>query len=530
MLLRRGVAYVTDYQYDSRGNLTQTSQTGVPNGGSTSITQTRTFTYDSLSRLLSAVNPESGMVSYEYDADSNLKKKTDARGVYPEYAYDGLNRNTTINYSNTAVNPDITRYYDGATNGKGRFWYDYAGGDYSNGQTVEHKAIDSYDLAGRPLVQRQHFKTGGAWSGAYQTERKYDLAGNATWQKYPSGRTVSYGFDNAGRLNTFSGALGDGTNRNYVLGITYNAANQMRREHFGTATQLYHHLHYTSRGQLYDTRVGTGATDDFSNPTWNRGGLRIFYNSSDVFGNGGSNINGNVWRLDHFVPTSEDASQWSMSVDYFGYDALNRITGVWEQTYYSNAPPNYSAFTQQYVYDRFGNRTVNNAVSNVPGIFNQPFNVEGTTNRLLAPNGTISYDQAGNQTNDGYSGNGARTYDAENRVLTAAGSNGSNSFAYNADGRRVRRVNGSTTTLQVFGIGGELPAEYTVSAPVTASTKEYGYRGGQLLITAEGSNLKWLVTDHLGTARIVLDKSGALTDNPATTTIFEGVIRHDYLP
>jgi RHS repeat-associated protein len=141
-----------------------------------------------------------------------------------------------------------------------------------------------------------------------------------------------------------------------------------------------------------------------------------------------------------------------------------------------------------------------------------------------------SYDAAGNQTNDGYSGNGARTYDAENRALTAAGTNGSNSFAYNADGRRVRRVNGSTTTLQVFGIGGELLAEYTVSAPVTTPTKEYGYRGGQLLITAEGSNLKWLVTDHLGTARLVLDKSGRLTDDVSTPTIFEGVIRHDYLP
>ncbi len=59
----------TSYTYDVFGNLTTVTQ------GS----QTRSFTYDSLSRLRSAINPESGTVNYTYDDNGNLLTKTDAR-------------------------------------------------------------------------------------------------------------------------------------------------------------------------------------------------------------------------------------------------------------------------------------------------------------------------------------------------------------------------------------------------------------------------------------------------------------------
>ncbi|HLG15505.1 MAG TPA: RHS repeat domain-containing protein [Blastocatellia bacterium] len=48
--------------------------------------------YDALSRLRQANNPESGIVSYAYDDNSNLFTKTDARNVVTTFAYDGLNR------------------------------------------------------------------------------------------------------------------------------------------------------------------------------------------------------------------------------------------------------------------------------------------------------------------------------------------------------------------------------------------------------------------------------------------------------
>ncbi|HKG97104.1 MAG TPA: hypothetical protein VKA97_04795, partial [Pyrinomonadaceae bacterium] len=222
--------YQTTYSYDVLDNLVKVSQ------GS----QQRFFMYDSLKRLIRARNPEQSTyaslnladaltgnsawsIGYQYDANSNLTQKTDARGVVSTYAYDALNRNTTIDYSDTsAINPDVKRFYDGATNGKGRFWYNYKGGDISTGSNVEHTAIDSYDALGRPLVQRQLFKLNGTWSTTYQTSRSYNLAGGVLSQTYPSGHTVAYTYDAAGRTSTFTGYLGDNVLRTYATGINYS--------------------------------------------------------------------------------------------------------------------------------------------------------------------------------------------------------------------------------------------------------------------------------------------------------------------
>jgi RHS repeat-associated protein len=56
-------------------------------------------------------------------------------------------------------------------------------------------------------------------------------------------------------------------------------------------------------------------------------------------------------------------------------------------------------------------------------------------------------------------------------------------YTYNADGQRVRRNVGGVETWQVYGLAGELLAEYAANAAPTSPQKEYGYRNGQLLVT-----------------------------------------------
>lgn len=143
----------------------------------------------------------SGTISYDYDAVNNLSHKTDARGVVATYNYDALNRNTTIDYSDTAsINPDVTRVYDGAANGKGRLWKAYAGGTETSQSTVERVVFDSYDVLGRPVVLNQSFKVNNVWKSPYQITRTYNLAGAVTSQVYPSQHVVTYNYDNVGRL------------------------------------------------------------------------------------------------------------------------------------------------------------------------------------------------------------------------------------------------------------------------------------------------------------------------------------------
>src|ERR1051325_2694966 len=127
-------------------------------------------------------------------------------------------------------------------------------------------SIDNYDALGRPTVQRQLFKVNGTWGTTYQISSVYNLAGAVTSQTYPSGHTVSYSYDSAGRTNSFSGNLGDATTRTYATGITYDPSGGVRQEQFGTQIPLYHKKHYNRRGQLFDIRVSTvsGDTDQRS--------------------------------------------------------------------------------------------------------------------------------------------------------------------------------------------------------------------------------------------------------------------------
>ncbi len=479
--------YRTSYTYDLLGNLRKVEQGA----------QHRYFVYDALSRLLYARNPEQGLIpnltyttdaltdnnnqwslAYTYDPSGNLASRTDARGVTTGYAYDALNRNTTVSYSDGT--PGITRRYDGATLGKGKLWQSETGSDAGTRVTV-----DSYDALGRPLVQRQQFKTGGMLGQSYAVQRSYNLAGQATSQTYPSGHTISYGFDDTGRLLSFEGNLGDGVQRSYATGISYDEAGRMQQEQYGTMTPLYHKLKYNVRGQLYDVRLSTksladGATD------WDRGCLAFYYSAQNPnWGGSASDNNGNLIKAENYVPQADGG--YYEAQDNYSYDALNRLTQVSESPYLNGAAQT-TGFTQAYSYDRYGNRTINQASSSLT-INHQQFAVDSNTNRMGVPAGiaqTMSYDAAGNLTFDSYTGMGSRTYDAENRMTTAAdNSSQTSSYTYDADGRRVRR---KTTTggevWQVYGMEGELLAEYAANNASFIPTKEYGYRSGQLLVTA----------------------------------------------
>jgi RHS repeat-associated protein len=63
-------------------------------------------------------------------------------------------------------------------------------------------------------------------------------------------------------------------------------------------------------------------------------------------------------------------------------------------------------------------------------------------------------------------------------------------------------------------------AEYRQNFAANAPTVEYGYRGGEQLITARADETRWHIRDDLGTGRIALDQTGSLAN----------VRRNDYLP
>ena len=294
------------------------------------------------------------------------------------------------------------------------------------------------------------------------------------------------------RLPSFGGNLGDGASRTYSNDIFYSPFGGPTWEQYGTNTPLYHKSFYNIRGQLFDTRVSSvGDTWD-----WNRGRLILYYSSNHLWSQSGTDNNGNVLFAQTWIPPENAILDQAATVseDSYEYDELNRLKSVSE--YRMSASEGWvwqPQFKQTYQYDRYGNRTIKTGPAETwgTGINNKQFVADAATNRLGVPAGqpgVMSYDDAGNLTADTYTGAGSRTYDAENRMTTAADYTGQVSrYTYDGDGKRVRRqVASSQEEWHIYGMDGELLAEYRAGVPPSAPEKEYGYRNGQLLVTATG--------------------------------------------
>lgn len=472
-------------------------------------------------RLTSATNPESSAISSQYDANGNLMSKTDARSIITTINYDALNRPTSKIYSDST--PAVNYFYDNQTLPSGAPSYSrgssigrvvavtYGGGSLGN--------YYGYDTLGRVTKKYQRISTTN-----YQVQASYNLAGAMTSGVYPAGRTISYSFDVAGRLSSFSGTLADGVTRTYASITQYNAAGLKERESYGTGawgmtTPLYLKLHYNKRQQLVDLRLGS-VNDEWN---WNRGALIFYYGSNAVsywnpFQDDTDN-NGNVRRALNYVPTAVDGSGNITSyvipeLQDYTYDSLNRIGSVTEAQQNASGAWTFNVDSQTFGYDRYGNRGITAASGGV-NAYNPGYNQ--TTNQITG----LGYDTAGNvQSYNGY----AMSYDAENRKVSASGAGGSGSYVYDGEGKRVKRVTAGQEWWYIYGIGGELLEEYLSTAPTTVK-KQYGYRGGQLLVVWDSAQTgdqawKWLVQDHLDSMRMESDKSGSLT----------GMKRHDYLP
>lgn len=218
----------TDYQYDASNNLKQIDQWGALNGGGSD--HVRSFVYDSLSRLNSASNPESGAISYGYDANGNLQSKT-APGVNGapgsgqsttiSYSYDALNRvisKTYTNTQNTVYTPSSCYQYDQATspggvsiaNPIGRLTTEWTQlgpclPQRPANSFLTSRSILSYDQLGRVTSEQQCTPTNCSVGTPYSFNYGYDLAGNSTLASNGIG-SISWQpqFDVAGRLQSIT--------------------------------------------------------------------------------------------------------------------------------------------------------------------------------------------------------------------------------------------------------------------------------------------------------------------------------------
>ncbi len=470
--------FVTLYTYDALGNLLNVTQKGDPSVTSSSQWRVRNFTYDSFSRLLTANNPESGTISYSYDANGNVLQKTSPAPNQQStatqvisFCYDALNRVTSKAYAAVSCPmsaPVVTYTYDQGTNGIGHLTHltDQAGsGSYS------------YDVLGR-LSSETRTINGITKNLTYA----YNLDSSLKSVTYPSGAKVTYTPDSAGQVLS---AVDTGHSINYVTGATYGAGGALTGFISGNSSSfagITSNFSFNKRSQPVNMSATTPSATVFS----------LNYD----FHNGNGN-NGNVWGITNNKDTTRNQT--------FIYDALNRLTNA------QNAGTDCTKATlngrteywgNSYTYDAWGNLLTKTPTKCSAESLSLVSNVQNRADNGLPLPQNYQYDATGNMTHDLSNGGVNYSYDQENRITGAAGY----TYTYDADGNRVKKSNNTTGTLYWYMTPG-IVAESDLAGNLQS---EYVFFNGERVARRDfpSSSVAYYFSDNLKTASVITDATG----------------------
>jgi len=435
----------------------------------------------------------------EYNSYGQLTNAYDARGVQTHFAYDDLNRVTTIDYSDST--PDAHYYYDSQTLPSGAPTYTHG---YANGRlialtygssTSTNGTYFGYNSRGRVNEQRQ--VTGG---NTYSLSYSYNLAGLLATETYPTGRVLTHSYDNAGRLSQIS----DGTT-SFASGFSYAASGGMLAETWGNGA--VHSLAYNSALQLSQIKLKQSSTGQELQ--------RYDYLFGEVTQSNGnvdkSKNTGQIGRVDGVINGSS-VKEWE---ERLSYDSLGRLSTASE---YSQGTGSNPTWRQEFTYDRYGNRfqSGSNNTTNIPYTSVISTDITDSTNRFVTSGpAPVTYDVAGNITQDAKFRYMNYTYDANGRQITASAmdSDLSQSSVYDGAGRRVQTASFSVTRTMIYDIFGQQVVGYVG----TSVERENIYRRGELLAVYEATATCYMTLADFVTAFY----QGALHRNPTSSELIE---------
>jgi RHS repeat-associated protein len=459
--------FLTSYAYDTLNNLTTVTQGTLA---------TRTFSFDSLSRMISESEPEWGSgptMSYTYNNDGLLTQRTrpapnqtnPAVTLTTTYACDELHRLRSKSYSDRTLTPNTTYNYDETTpegltaqNTNGRL----SSEESLTTTSALAKSAFSYDVVGRVLNNWQCDPQTCASNGFYQLGYQYDLSGDVTSFSNGTFVTLNYTYNSAPRLTGITSSLSDANHPPTLLSnVHYNQ--------FGAATDTLGNGLNEAMG--YSPR---GIPQSYSSTPYSFS-LGLAPNGGVISGN--DSINGN----------------WT-----YGYDQFNRVV---------SSNKNAGVQTFSYVYDRYGNRLQQNAPQGGPA----PQYLFDNNNRIVGSG--VIYDALGNVTNDGFH---AYSYDGENRVSQVDGG-ATVTYRYDAEGRRVEGLN-----LEFIYDLANRPIDLLNRGDGSLARGEI-YAGNRHVATYSAGTTNFMHVDWLGTKRAMTGVSGANSQTCTGLPFADGV-------
>ena len=408
--VRDAANQVTTYTYDVLDSLTKVSGPGtIPD---------RVWVFDGAGRLQSTTQPESGQTLFTYDAAWNLSTTTDANSTLVTRHYDGNNRLTKID--NPGLADDVTVDYDPVT---GRLKKQTLAADTPLQKT---EVALGYDGQGQVNSRKDSLSRGTVNTHVFESAYGYDANGNLTTLTYPSGRLVTYEYDQADRLTTVR------QNGNVFADLfTYDDSGRLASYRTGLVT------HTTTYDDVdRPKRITSGSALDLTYSYWDAGNVKLIEDSRP-----GMNQS-------------------------FGYDVLNRLTsatGPWG--------------ARSWAYWPSGDR----ASETGPGTTGYEY--EPATRRLDYTTGAFArdftYDNVGQMTWD--SGRGTFAYNPAGLVTTFSGANVSASYAYDPAGLRIERTVNGVTNYTIRSAAGSVLSEYRKACGTPVWTRDIIYAGGRLL-------------------------------------------------
>ena len=468
--------YLTQYAYDGMANLLSVSQSG----------QTRTFGYDLVGRMVTAVNPESGAMTYQYDDAGNRTALIDGRGTLADqtvrFEFDTLNRLKKKTYRSTLNTPEVNYVYDTATRGVGLL------GQVNVGPLTagsNRYTIAEYDPRGMIKVGTQRVDTNN-----FRFESTYNLMGARTTLTYPSLNAYATAYDDAGR----------------ILSVSRGAQTYATVESGSNPASPTQNLPgYHASGAIQRLRMGTQLVEASVLNSRLQPSLII------VAKNGGSDVLGQLLYTYGPANNGNIVSQTIVTpqatrIHSYTYDRASRVESVRE----NGVAVGVAGWWQRYVYDAYGNRALsgeasgdpnpNNLAARIPlGPLAQVVTSTTPLTALFSGNRHTAarYDTVGNVI--GYVGTGGSLdylYDAENRLVCASKSGVGTctpavkpvEYVYDGYGRRVKKlVQGSAAVTYVYDLDGQLAAEVSSSSD---------------------PGLSYVFRDHLGSTRLTTDAVG----------------------
>jgi RHS repeat-associated protein len=481
---------VTLYTYDALNNLICVEQHGNVSGTGCSAAQSndassawriRRFVYDSLGRMTSATNPESGTSTFTYDSDGNVLTKTSPKPnqtgsatVTTTLTYDALHRVLTKSFNDSST-PSVTIAYDGTPISGCSPTLTAA--DPIGRRTAMCDAAGweawSYDSRGHVIAERRS-TNGVVKSTAYA----YNFHGGVKSITYPSGRTINYAYNPAGQ--TLS-ATDTANNITYASNAQYNAPGALTSLQEGS--NLVATAFYTPRLQPCRISVkNTGTAPSSCGDTTTGNVMDLTYGF-----NFGVQDNGNAASITNNINTARSQT--------YTYDELNRVS-----TAQTTATSGTYAWGLSFGYDPWANLLSTNVTQG--SAYALSVTADGS-NRIHNAAGTFTYDAAGNLTSDPT--NSSYTYNAEGELTSAAGV----TYTYDGDGDRVQKSNGK---LYWFGLGTDPLSESDASGNLT---NEYIFLSGAriAMLQLSSSTVNYYIADHLGSSRIVTNSSGTVLDD-----------------